>query len=127
MAIFIQRRDFMALLSSAAAWPLTSRAQQPERLRRIGVLMLYPENDPEGQRRATALRQGLEKLGWVVGRNVQIDFQWGFGDADWLRSAAAQLLRLAPDVILANGTPAANTMQPPITVIFIAGSDPVGD
>ena len=80
-------------------------------MRRIGVLMLYPENDPEGQLRATALQQGLQKLGWVVGRNVQIDFQWGFGDADWIKSAAAQLLQLAPDVILANGTPAARTMQ----------------
>jgi putative ABC transport system substrate-binding protein len=58
-------------------------------MRRIGVLMLYPENDSEGQRRATALRQGLEKLGWVAGRNVQIDFQWGFGDADWNRFSPA--------------------------------------
>jgi putative ABC transport system substrate-binding protein len=94
------------------------------------VLMLYPENDPEGQLRATALREGLQKLGWVVGRNVQIDFQWGLGDADWLRSKAAQLLQLAPDVILANGTPAAKTMQQAsrtVPVIFIAGSDPVVD
>jgi putative ABC transport system substrate-binding protein len=106
------------------------RAQQAERMRRIGVLMLYPENDPEGQRRATAFREGLQKLGRVVGRNVQIDFQWGLGDADWIRSAAAQLLRLAPDVILANGTPAAKTMQQAsrtVPVIFVAGSDPVLD
>jgi putative ABC transport system substrate-binding protein len=99
-------------------------------MRRIGVLMLYPENDPEGQLRATAFRQGLQKLGWVVGRNVQINFQWGFGDADWIKSAAAQLLQLAPDVILANGTPAARTMQQAsrtVPVIFIAGSDPVVD
>ena len=83
----MRRRAFIALLGGAAAtWPLAVRAQQPERMRRLGVLMLYPENDPEGQRRATALRQGLEKLGWVVGRNVQIDFQWGLGDADWIRS-----------------------------------------
>ena len=108
----MKRREFIALLGGAAAvWPLAARAQQGERMRRIGVLMLYPENDSEGQLRATALRQGLQKLGWVTGRNVQIDFQWGgFGDADWIRSAAAQLLRLAPDVILANGTPAARTM-----------------
>ena len=88
------------------------------------------ENDPQGQLRATAFQQGLQQLGWVVGRNVQIDFQWGFGDADWLRSAAAQLLRLAPDVILANGTPAAKTMQQAtrtVPVIFIAGSDPILD
>src|SRR5215468_8824430 len=88
-----------------------ARGQQGERIRRVGVLMLYPENDPEGQARATAFRQGLEKLGWLIGRNVQVDFQWGYGDADWLRSAGERLLRLAPDLILANGTPAAKTMQ----------------
>ena len=108
----MQRRDLIALLGGAAVTrPLAALAQQAERMRRIGVLMLCPENDPEGQRRATAFREGLQKLGWVVGRNVQIDFQWGLGDADWIQSAAAQLLRLAPDVILANGTPAARTMQ----------------
>jgi putative tryptophan/tyrosine transport system substrate-binding protein len=127
----MQRREFITLLGgAAAAWPLAARAQQPERTRRIGVLMLYPENDPEGQLRATAFRQGLQKLGWVVGRNVQIDFQWGLGDADWIRSAAAQELRLSPDVILANGTPAAKMMQQTsrtVPVIFIAGSDPVLD
>jgi putative tryptophan/tyrosine transport system substrate-binding protein len=127
----IGRREFVTLLgSAAAAWPLTALAQQPERMRRIGVLMLYPENDPEGQRRATAFQEGLQKLGWVVGRNIQIDFQWGLGDANWIRSAASQLLRLVPDVILANGTPAAKTMQQAsrtVPVIFIAGSDPVLD
>jgi putative ABC transport system substrate-binding protein len=127
----MRRRQFITLASSAAiAWPFTARAQQSERVRRIGVLILYPENDPEGQRRASAFRQGLEKLGWVAGRNVQIDFQWGLGDADWIRSAAAQLMQLAPDVILANGTPAARIMQQSnstVPVIFIAGSDPVVD
>jgi putative tryptophan/tyrosine transport system substrate-binding protein len=127
----MRRRAFITLLGgAAAACPFAVLAQQAERMRRIGVLMLYPENDPEGQRRATAFQQGLQQLGWVVGRNVQIDFQWGLGDADWIRSAAAQLLRLAPDVILANGTPAAKTMQQAsrtVPVIFIAGSDPVLD
>src|SRR5215467_11319906 len=111
MAIQIRRREVLyALGGIATAWPLASHAQS-ERVRRIGVLMLYPESDPQGQLRATAFQQGLQQLGWAVGRNVQIDFQWGFGDADWLRSTATQLLRLAPDVILANGTPAAKTMQ----------------
>jgi len=127
----LRRRRLITLLGSAVAWPFAARAQQGERMRRIGVLMLYPENDPEGQLRATAFRQGLQKLGWVVGRNVQIDFQWGLGDADWIRSAATQELRVAaPDVILANGTPAAKTMQQTsrtVPVIFIAGSDPVLD
>jgi putative ABC transport system substrate-binding protein len=125
----VRRREFITLLGGAAAvWPVAARAQQSERMRRIGVLMLYPESDLEGQLRATAFRQGLEKLGWTLGRNVQIDFQWGLGDADWIRSAAAQLLRLAPDMILANGDPAATTMQQlsrTVPIIFIAGSDPV--
>jgi len=92
--------------------------------------MLYPENDSEGQLRAMNFREGLEKLNWVAGRNVQIDFKWGLGDADWIRTAAAELLRAAPDVIVANGTPAAKTMQQSsrtVPVIFIAGSDPVVD
>src|SRR6516165_8037869 len=121
----MKRRGFITLLGGAAAWPLAARAQQSERMRRIGVLMLYPENDPQGQLRATAFRQGLEKLGWTVGRNVQIDFHWGLGDADWIRSAAAQLLRLAPDVILANGDAATRMMQQStrtVPIIFIAGS-----
>jgi putative ABC transport system substrate-binding protein len=125
------RRDFITLLGgAAAAWPLAVRAQQPGRVRRIGVLMLYPESDPEGQLRATAFRQELDKLGWAVGRNVQIDFYWGLGDPDWIRSAAAQLLRLGPDLILANGDAAARTIQQSIRtvpIIFIAGSDPVAD
>ena len=127
----MRRRDFIkTVASSAASWPFAAHAQQTERMRRIGVLMLYPEDDPEGQLRATAFRQGLQKLGWAVGRNVQIDFQWGFGDADWIRSAAVQLMRQSADVILANGTPAAKTMQQAshtVPVIFIAGSDPVVD
>ena len=130
-AIRIRRREFIVTLGGiSAAWPFASHAKQTERTRRIGVLMLYPEKDPQGQLRATAFQEGLQKLGWVVGRNVQIDFQWGFGDADWIKSAAAQLLRLSPDMILANGTPAAKTMQQAshtVPVIFIAGSDPVVD
>src|SRR6266478_8299242 len=127
----MKRREFITLFGgAAAAWPLAVRAQQPERMRRIGVLNNPAADDPAGQLRATAFRQGLEKLGWVVGRNVQIDFQWGLGDADWIRSAAAQLLRLAPDVILANGDAAARTMQQStrtVPVIFIAGSDAVAN
>jgi putative tryptophan/tyrosine transport system substrate-binding protein len=127
----MRRREFITLLGGAAvARPLAAHAQQPERMRRIGVLILYPENDPEGQLRAKAFRQGLEKFGWVAGRNIQIDFQWGLGNADWIRSVAAQLLQLAPDVILANGDPAARIMQQSsrtVPVIFIAGSDPVVD
>jgi putative ABC transport system substrate-binding protein len=131
MVTHIRRREFLVALGGAVCgWPTASHAQQSERMRRISVLMLYPENDPEGQLRATALRQGLRTLGWVAGRNVQIDFQWGLGDADWIRSIVAQWMQVAPDVILANGTPAAKTMQQAsrtVPVIFIAGSDPVVD
>jgi len=113
----MRRRDFITLLGSAAAWPLAAHAQQRERMRLIGVLMLYPDSDPQGQLRATAFRQVLEKLGWTVGRDVQIDFRWGLGDTDWIRSAAAQLLQLAPDLILANGDAATRVVQqsPPDT------------
>lgn len=127
----MRRRDFIKVTAgSVAGWPITLRAQEQERMRRIGVLMLYPENDSEGQARATAFRQGLEKLGWIAGSNVRIDFQWGLGDAAWIRSAADELLRLGPDVVVANGTPAAKTMQQAsrtVPIIFIAGSDPVLD
>jgi len=126
----MRRRAFITLLGGAAAWPLAARAQQGERMRRIGVLMLYPESDPQGQLRAMAFRQVLEKLGWTVGRNVQIDFRWGLGDTDWIRSAAAQLLQLAPDVILANGDAATRVVQQStrtVPIIFIAGSDPVAE
>ena len=88
---------------SLATWPLKARAQQGERMRRIGVLMLYPENDPEGQLRATAFRRELEKLGGTIGGSLQINYHWGTGNADWIRSATAQLLQVTPDVIVANG------------------------
>src|SRR5262249_34736121 len=128
----MRRREFITLLgTAAAAWPLAAVAQQAQlRMNRVALLMLYPDNDGEGQRRAAALRQGLEKLGWFVGRNVQIDFQWGLGDADWIRSAAAQLLRGGPDVILANGDAAARITHESlrtVPIIFIAGGDPVSD
>jgi putative ABC transport system substrate-binding protein len=79
----MQRREFITLLGGAAvAWPLAARAQQPERIRRIGVLMQYTESDPEGQIRAEALLQGLQKLGWKVGLNLRIDYRWAGGDRD---------------------------------------------
>ena len=127
----MKRRYFITLLGgAAAAWPLAARAQQPDRMRRVGVLMLYVENDPEGQARARAFRQGLEKLGWTAGRNLQIDYHWGVGDGDWIRSAAAELLTRAPDVILANGGAAARAVQQAtrtVPAIFIGGADPVAD
>ena len=96
-----KRREFITLLGGAAAWPLAARAQQRVRTQRIGVLMNLPADDPEGQARVRAFLQALEQLGWVQGRNLQIDIRWPTdNDAD--RKYAAELISLAPDVILAS-------------------------
>src|SRR6516164_6215843 len=98
----IARREFITLLGGAAAWPLAARAQQGERVRRIGVLMGGPESDPEEQARLAAFLDGLQQLGWTDGRTVRIDTRWPAGDADRFRTYAAELVGLAPDVILAS-------------------------
>src|SRR3954449_7822350 len=127
----MRRREFITLIGGATAgWPLGTRAQQPGRPRRIGVLMLYPEKDPQGQLRSTAFQQQLEKLGWTVGGNLEINFKWGTGDADWVRSATEDVLSSQPDVLLANGDPAIKAAQRAthtVPVIFIGSGDPVGD
>ena len=103
----MKRRRFIALLGGAAvAWPLTARAQQAARLRRIGVLLPGAADDPEFQARLTAFLQELAQLGWIDGRNVRIDTRWGVADADRIRKYAAELVALAPDVILANSSAA---------------------
>jgi putative tryptophan/tyrosine transport system substrate-binding protein len=128
----MRRRAFIALLgsSAAAAWPLVTGAQQPSPIRRIDLLMLYPENDPQGELRAGVFQRALEKAGWRVGRNLQVNFHWGTGDADWVRSAVAQILGQKPSVIVANGDAAVKAAQQStrsVPVIFIASGDPVGD
>jgi putative ABC transport system substrate-binding protein len=127
----MRRRQFISLLSGGALAGVTSAsAQQPGAQRRIGVVMLYPENDPQGQLRAQAFRSELEKAGWRIGSNLQIDFQWGTGDVDWVRAATARALQSSPDVLLANGDAAAFAAQElvkKIPVIFIGSADPVGD
>jgi putative tryptophan/tyrosine transport system substrate-binding protein len=90
----MERRAFISLLGGAAAWPLAARAQQAERVRRIGVLMNVAADDPEGQARLTAFVQGLQQLGWTDGRNVRIDYRWGGGDADRIRRYAAELVAI---------------------------------
>jgi putative ABC transport system substrate-binding protein len=127
----MDRRAFIAAAAGGLlAAPVAAEGQQAERMRRVGVLMLYVENDPEGQRRATAFRQGLEKLGWTTGRNLQIDYRWGVGDNDWMRSAAAELLTRAPEVILVNGSSALRQVQQAtrtVSIVFIGAADPVAD
>jgi len=125
----MKRRVFIALLGGAAAWPFAARAQQPERMRRIGALMSQAADDAEGQHRLLALAQGLQELGWTVGRNVRIDTRWGAGDADRYRRYAAELVALAPDVILVNGPSALAQLQPAtrsVPIVFVQVADPVG-
>src|SRR5262244_3724522 len=126
----MRRREFMPLLGGAAAWPLAARAEPRERMRRIGVLTNLPSDDTEAQLRNAAFLQGLQTLGWTVGRNLTIDFRWGTGgDIDRLRTYAAELVALAPDVILAVAiTPLVQLNQATHTVptVFVQVSDPVG-
>src|SRR5262245_65696319 len=100
----MRRRDFITLGGgAAAAWPLAARAQQGERMRRIGVLMNTAADDPTGQARLLAFAQALAQAGWTDGRNVRMDIRWGAGDSERIRRYAAELVALAPDVILASG------------------------
>ena len=125
----MKRRAFITFLGGAAAWPLAARAQQPERMRRIGVLMNLAAADPESTARVTAFAQGLQELGWTIGRNVQIDTRWAAADADLFRRYAAELVALAPDVILASGSPAIMSLQQltrTVPIVFVNIVDPVG-
>jgi putative tryptophan/tyrosine transport system substrate-binding protein len=125
----MRRREFIAALGGvAASWPLAVRAQQSDRVRRIGVLMTLAADDPEAQPRNAAFLQALGELGWTVGRNLQIDYRWS-GAADQIRSAAAELAALAPDVILVSSSPALAAMQQAtrtVPIVFVAVIDPVG-
>ena len=126
----IKRREFITLLSGAAvAWPLAAGGQLPERMRRIGVLMNLASDDAEGQARLAAFHQGLQQLGWTVGRNVQIDYRWSAGNADYIRKFAAELVALAPDVIVSTGSPSVAVLQQAtrsVPIVFTAVVDPVG-
>jgi putative tryptophan/tyrosine transport system substrate-binding protein len=116
------------MLGGAAAWPVAGRAQQPERARRIGVLIAIAEDDPEAQAPLTTLR-AHEQLGWTDTRNVQIETRFGEGDADSMRKSATELVALAPDVILANATPALAPLLQltrAIPIVFVLVADPVG-
>jgi putative ABC transport system substrate-binding protein len=124
----IKRREFITLLGGAATWPLGARAQQAERVRRVGMLSSGQENDPTAQASLAALVDSLSKLGWTVGRNLQIDYRWAGGDAEKIRTGAAELLRLAPDVVVAPASPSAAAMQQQTRttpIVFIMVSEPV--
>ena len=125
----MKRRQFIRLIGGAAvAWPLAARAQQPDRMRRIGALAGI-EDDAEGRARFASFQQGLKQLGWTHGRNVQIDYRFGGGDADNIRKHAVELAALAPDVILAAGAAAVGPVLQAtrtVPIVFVIVPDPVG-
>ena len=125
----MRRREFLGVLGGAAAWPLAVRAQQPDRMRRIGVLMDMALNDTDASPRTAAFLRGLQQLGWTEGRNVRIDTRWSAGNADLQRKYAAELVALAPDVILATASPtvaALLAVTRTVPIVFAHAADPVG-
>jgi putative ABC transport system substrate-binding protein len=125
----IRRREFITLLGGVAAWPAVARAQRSERMRRIGVLMNTAADDPTGQARVGALHQGLQEWGWTTGTNARIDIRWGAVDADSSRPSAAELIALAPEVVLASASAAMAALQKAtrtVPIVFVNIVDPVG-
>ena len=126
----MRRRDFITLLGcAAAAWPLAARAQQPDRMRRMGMLMNRAADSQDGQAHVAAFQQALQQLGWSEGRNVQIDVRWGGTDADRQRRYAQELVTLAPDIILATGTAGMRPLLQAtrtVHIVFAIVADPVG-
>jgi len=124
----MKRREFITLLGASAAWPLAARAQQGERVRRIGVLMSTAVDDPQDPARLAGFAQGLQELGWTIGRNLRIDYRWGASSPDNARKYAAELVALAPDVMLASGTIALAAVQQirhTTPIVFVNLIDPV--
>src|SRR5262249_44515651 len=125
----MRRREFITLLGCGAAWPFVARAQQSDQMRRIGVLQVLADDDPEAVVRHAAFEKALQALGWTVGRNVRIDYRWGGGDANRIRKAAAELVALGPDVILTSGSvTVAPVLQATrnVPIVFVLVVDPVG-
>ena len=121
----MRRREFITLVGSAAVWPLTVRAQQAQRVRRIGVLMPFAKDNPEGQARIAAFLKELQRLGWTDGRNLQIEYRWDTGD---LRKSATELVALSPEVILGSATPAVAALQQStrtVPIVFAQVADPI--
>jgi putative tryptophan/tyrosine transport system substrate-binding protein len=125
----MRRREFIALLGGALSWPKAVFAQQPDRLHRVGMLHLLAEDDPMAKGRTAALRQGLEELGWIEGRNIRLEYRYAAGDPDRTRKYAAELVSLRPDVIVVNGTSGVAALQQETRttpIVFIGASDAVG-
>jgi putative ABC transport system substrate-binding protein len=125
----VKRREFITLLGGAAAWPMAAGAQRGERLRRIGVLVAFAEDDPETKARLAAFRRGLERLGWTEGLNVHIDARFAAGRPTQFQVLAKELVALQPDVILAHTPPITVALQresPTIPIVFVSVSDPIG-
>ena len=126
----MRRREFITLIGGAAvAWPIAARGQQRERMRRVGVFTSGTADDPEHKARDAAFLQGLGELGWIVGRNLRVDYRWGAGDYERFRAMAAELIALAPDVILAQGSSTVTALQKTSTtvpIVFANVTDPVG-
>src|SRR5262249_53705422 len=124
----MRRREFITLIGSVAVWPLTTYAQQSDRKPRIGVLMTV-DDDRDGQARLTAFQQGLQQLGWADGRNIRIDVRWSGGNDAKMRKNAAEVVALAPDVILATGSSSMGPLMQisdPLPGVFVIVPDPVG-
>src|SRR5262245_33895353 len=124
-----RRREFMTLLGGAAVWPLAARAQQPQQMRRIGVLNTFAADDQEGHARVAAFLQALQPFGWIIGRNVRVEQRWGTGDLASTRKNAAELVALAPDVILtssAAGVAPLLEATRTVPIVFVLVADPVG-
>src|SRR6516165_3714223 len=129
MAIYIRREFITALGGAIAAWPLAARAQQRERMRRIGVLMSARPDDPYQTTYLSAFMQGLQERGWTIGSNVRVDYRWAAGDADLRPKYAAELVALAPDVILATAGSIVGALQKEsrtVPIVFVTTIDPVG-
>ncbi len=125
----MKRRGFITVLGGAAAWPLAGHAQQPERVRRVGVLIGFPENDPFAQGNVTAFAQALGRFGWVEGKNIRIDYRFAAGDPALFKTYAAELVGLSPDAILASTPPAVAALREQtrtIPIVFVLVVDPVG-
>ena len=126
----MRRREFISGLGITVAWPLAARAQQPGRMRRIGVLMFVSMDDPEGQSQIASFQQALRELGWIDGRNVTVDYRWGADDTNRFRIYAAELVALGPDVIVAGNGGTARALQQAsrtVPIVFATAPDPVGN